>query len=131
AWGGVLLALPRWAGEAAFGASWPGIRSVLTWTVVQYLFIGISTGPVLGLKVRSQARRLVTQRVSAALATVLGGGLVAFAVADVRAVALALALASALSAAVGWTQFSRAVSASTGSERPPQPTTTTLSRAEG
>ncbi|MDP9417052.1 MAG: hypothetical protein M3P48_04300 [Actinomycetota bacterium] len=131
AWGGVLLALPRWAGEAAFGASWPGIRSVLAWTVLQYLFIGVSTGPVLGLKVRGQARRLVSQRVSAAFATVLGGSLVAFAVADVRAVALALALASALSAAVGWTQFSRAVSASTGRESSPQPATTTLSRAEG
>lgn len=113
AWGAVLLLLPGEVGSAAFGASWPGIRQVLPWTVLEYVSVGVVAGAILGLKARSRARELVSQRVFGGIAMVAGGSFAAVYVGTTTAVAQALAIAAAMWAVLGWVQLwrSRAVGA--------------------
>lgn len=105
-WGVVLLLLPEQAGAAAFGASWPGIRHVLPWTVVEYVALAVGAASALGLRARARAGPLLTQRLVAAIATVFGASVAALVVGQTRAVAAALAGAAVLATAVGWVQLS-------------------------
>jgi len=104
-WGAVLLLLPEAGGSALFGESWPGIRRVLPWTLVEYVAIVTGTAAVLGLKVRGQARAIIVQDSTAAIVAVTGGCVAALAVAATPAVAAALAFAAAAAATMGWVQL--------------------------
>lgn len=102
AWGSVLLLLPAEAGRALFGSSWDGIRSVLAWTTVEYVWIAIGSAAVLGLKVRKAAVRLMTLRAVVAASTVLLGCAATVAAQGVQAVAAALAATGVIAAGFGW-----------------------------
>lgn len=101
-WGLVLLLLPSSLGAAAFGESWPGIRSVLAWTVGEYVWIAVGAAAVLGLKVRQRARGLIATRAGTAALTVLAGSTAAMALGQVQAVAAAFALSAAAGAVTAW-----------------------------
>lgn len=102
AWGAVLLILPDSVGAAAFGSSWPGIRSVLAWTVAEYVWVAASAAAILGLKVRRQVGGLVRTRAIAAGTTVVAGTIAATTLRETVAVAGALAASAFLTAAVSW-----------------------------
>lgn len=101
-WGTLLLLLPERAGMAAFGASWSGIRSVLPWTLVEYVLLSVAAAAVLGLKVRFRSGPLIRERATLAGATALGGTAAALITGEVWAVAAALAVAATAAATVGW-----------------------------
>ncbi len=101
-WGLVLLLLPEGFGTTAFGESWAGIRSVLAWTVGEYVWIAVAAGAVLGLKVQQRASGLIATRIGMATLTVLAGSLAALAVGRVQAVAAAFALSAAVGAVTAW-----------------------------
>lgn len=102
AWGAVLLLLPERLGTAAFGSSWGGIRNVVTWTVVEYVFLAVGAAAFLGLKVRQRAGDLIRSRAVAAAATVVIGSAVATSVRDVVAVAAGLAVCALSMAGTAW-----------------------------
>ncbi|MDP9434968.1 MAG: hypothetical protein M3P93_07150 [Actinomycetota bacterium] len=107
AWGAVLLALPADVGTALLGDSWGGVRSVLGWTVVEYVLLAAASAALLGLKVRQRAADLVRARLTLASATVLLGAGAALVLDRVTAVAAAVAVSTLLGAAVAWAQFLR------------------------
>lgn len=117
-WGVVLHLLPDGVGAALLGDSWAGVRSILGWTVVEYVFIVASAAATLGLKVRLRAGRLFRLRVVAALATGLLGTL-AVTLDDVSDVAAALALSAAVAATASWWSLVRD-DRSRDAERAPQ-----------
>lgn len=102
AWGAVLLLAPRALGEAAFGSSWDGVRSVLALTVTEYVWVAVGAAAVMGLKVRRRAADLVRSRIVAAVSTVGVGTAAALLLQDVMAVAASLALSALLAAATSW-----------------------------
>ena len=102
AWGLVLLLLPTSVGSALFGSSWTGIRSVLAFTVGEYLFVAFGAAAVLGLSVRQRGADLVRTRTLTAVVTASVGTAAALVLGDVTAVAGALALAAFFGAATGW-----------------------------
>ena len=106
-WGGVLLLLPTWLGEAFFGASWDGIRSVLPVTAVEYVLLCLSAAATLGLRVNHRSRDLVTQRVVTGIVTVVLGAVVAFATRSTIGIAMATAAAAGVATLVGWALFAR------------------------
>lgn len=101
-WGLVVLLLPDGFGAAAFGESWVGIRSVLAWTVGEYVWIAVAAAAVLGLKVQQRASGLIATRIGTASLTVLAGTLAALVVGHVQAVAAGFALSAAVGAATAW-----------------------------
>ena len=101
-WGLVLLLVPERLGATAFGESWTGIRSVLAWTVGEYVWIAVGAAAVLGLKVQQRAGGLIATRIGTASLTVLVGTLAALVVGDVQAVAAAFALSAGVGAATAW-----------------------------
>jgi O-antigen/teichoic acid export membrane protein len=106
-WGGVLLVLPTWLGEAFFGQSWTGIRSVLPVTTVEYVLLCLSAVTTLGLRVNHLSRDLLTQRIITGTVTVVLGGVVAFATRSTIGIAMATATAAGVAAVIGWTLFTR------------------------
>jgi O-antigen/teichoic acid export membrane protein len=102
AWGALLLLLPERVGTAAFGSSWAGIRSVVTFTVVEYVFVAVGAAAFLGLKVRQRAGDLIRSRTLAAAVTVVAGAAAAGYVGDVVAVAAGLAVSALFMAATAW-----------------------------
>ena len=106
-WGITVLFVPPGLGEVFLGASWTGIRSVLPWVVIEYLFVAVSLGPLIGLQARRKARLYSTALcigvgltlVGAVLATVLGESASAY--------AAAAALSAAFAMACGWFIFLR------------------------
>lgn len=106
-WGGVLLVLPTWLGQAFFGDSWTGIRSVLPVTTVEYVLLCLSAVTTLGLRVNHLSRDLLTQRIITGTVTVVLGGVVAFATRSTIGIAMATATAAGVAAVVGWTLFTR------------------------
>jgi O-antigen/teichoic acid export membrane protein len=101
-WGLVLLLLPERLGAAAFGESYLGIRSVLAWTVGEYVWIAVAAAAVLGLKVRQGASGLIVTRIGTATLTVLAGTAAALFVGHVQAVAAAFVLSAAAGAVTAW-----------------------------
>ena len=101
-WGAVLLLLPDSIGTAAFGSSWPGIRSVLGWTVGEYVWVAVGAGAILGLKVRHRAGDLIRTRAATATATVVAGTAAATVARDLQSVAAALAVSAFVVVAVSW-----------------------------
>jgi O-antigen/teichoic acid export membrane protein len=116
-WGGILLVLPRPAGELLLGASWDGARSVLPWTTLEYAALTVGVAVMLGLQAQKQARRMaVLWGVSALLATVaavvaawVGTSVITFA----RALAMA-ALGEAATAAFVYYRYARRVAPRNG-----------------
>jgi O-antigen/teichoic acid export membrane protein len=129
AWGLVLLLVPSNVGSALFGSSWTGIRSVLAFTVAEYVFVAVGTAAVLGLTVRQRGTDLVRTRTLTAVVTASVGTAAALVLHDVTAVAAALALGAFFGAATGWTFLlrhdSRTRSADSGAELP------VVTRADG
>ncbi len=117
AWGSVLLLLPPAAGSALFGQSWDGIRSVLPWTLLEYVAIVVGAAAVLGHKVRRRSRAIVLQRSTAAVLTLAAGISAAVLTEDPRRVALGLAVSAAAAAALGWLQLARGGPGATGGAR--------------
>lgn len=109
-WAGALLMIPAEWGAAAFGRSWPGIRHVLSWTLVEYVGLSVAAAAALGLKVRGRAREMVVQRVLASVVALVGGTAWAVTVEEVRGVAAMLALSAFVLAVCAWLQLVRAVS---------------------
>jgi O-antigen/teichoic acid export membrane protein len=106
-WGSVLLVLPAPLGRLAFGASWPGIRSVLPWTVTEYALLAFVAAGALGLKVRRAGAQLLQARLVGAFVT-LGGGLAVVVLSgSTYAVAALLACAAAAAAAWSWMRLVR------------------------
>ncbi len=104
-WGALLLVVPPGVGAAAFGASWPGIRSVLPWTVGEYAFLCVLAAATAGLKVRRRGAEVLRARALMALAVVVVGGLVVTATRDVGRAAAVLAAAAALGSAWSWSRL--------------------------
>jgi O-antigen/teichoic acid export membrane protein len=101
-WAAIILLLPDAVGRSLLGASWPGARSVLPWTCVEYLFLGISMSTMLWLRVRYASRQLLQKRLTyAAILVILGAG-AAILGPSVIHVAAAVACAAFINAAMGW-----------------------------
>ncbi|NLT55943.1 MAG: hypothetical protein GXX79_15610 [Actinomycetales bacterium] len=113
-WGAMVLALPdRW-GTALLGDTWDGARSVLPFTVLEYVGVGLAAAWTLGLKVRGEAGRLIRQKTVVAMLTAALGVTAALAVGEVRAVSLALAVSAGVGAAVGWWHLRISIVRTTG-----------------
>lgn len=97
-----VLLIPDTVGELLLGQTWAGARTVLPFTSVEYLALGLATAAMLGLKVRGEAAVIVRQKAIVGLTTVVFGCGFALLFGDVRMVALGLAMAGVLSAALGW-----------------------------
>jgi len=108
-WGAVLLFLPTSWGVSAFGQSWSGIRSVLPWTLSEYVCLCVAAAATLGLKVRAGTRALVRQRLVSSGVMVVAGSAWAFTFQSTRGVAAMLALSAAVLAGLAWTQLLRSV----------------------
>jgi O-antigen/teichoic acid export membrane protein len=102
AWGVVLLLLPAGVGTALFGSSWSGIRTVLSWTVAEYVWVAIGTAAVLGLKVRQQAADLIRSRAVAAVTMLALAAAAAVSLRDLQAVAAGLAAGASVAAITSW-----------------------------
>jgi|tagenome__1003787_1003787.scaffolds.fasta_scaffold20967220_2 O-antigen/teichoic acid export membrane protein len=106
-WGGVLLLVPPGVGQLLLGESWGGARSVLPWTVLEYLSLALASGAVLGLQALREARGLGLVLISGtgfvvssvAIAAAVGDSVVAF--------ASALSGATFLYALLAWLTFLR------------------------
>jgi O-antigen/teichoic acid export membrane protein len=106
-WGAVLLLLPAAAGDLLLGDSWAGARSVLAWTVLEYVALATAAGAVLGLQAHGRARHLALV-LSSGSVFVLCGALLAAALGDsAAAFAAALAVAAVLYAVVAWLTYLR------------------------
>lgn len=106
-WGVFLLVLPESLGSAVLGESWEGARSVLPFTVVEYLAVGIAAGASLGLRVRHLARPLAVTKTMVGASTIVLGTGAALASRTAPAVAAAFAVAALVSAASTWTYLAR------------------------
>ncbi len=106
-WGIVLLLLPTWLGQALFGESWSGIRTVLPVTLVEYVMLCVASAAMLGLRVRHQARDILLQRIVVGTVTVVGGAAVAFATRSTIAIATLTAAAGVVSAVLAWFLLAR------------------------
>jgi O-antigen/teichoic acid export membrane protein len=101
-WGVVVLLLPNWVGERLLHESWAGARSVLPFAVLEYAGLAVATAWTLGLKVRRENGMLVRQKLAVAVLMVVGGGVGAIVIGDVRAVSAGLAVAAAAGVLLGW-----------------------------
>jgi O-antigen/teichoic acid export membrane protein len=106
-WGAVLLVLPAQTGELLLGESWAGARSVLPWTVVEYVALAAATGAVLGLQAHRQARHLAVVLFSGSVFVVAAGLLAALLGDSAAAFAAGLAVATVLYAVLAWATLYR------------------------
>jgi O-antigen/teichoic acid export membrane protein len=106
-WGTLLLLLPPAAGELMLGDSWPGARSVLAWTLVEYVALAAAAGAVLGLQTLSRARHLALVLLSGSVFVLCGALLAALLGNSAAAFAAALAGAAVLYALVAWLTYLR------------------------
>lgn len=105
AWGAVLLVLPSSIGSFFFGDSWAGIRSILPWTIAEYVVGCVAVAALQGLKVRGCARQIVRSKVPSVVVMVGGTAIVASVWGTVWAVAAVLALSSLVLAVGVWTSL--------------------------
>ncbi len=117
-WGLLLLALPSSVGASAFGESWPAIRAILPWTLVEYVALCVAGAAILGLKVKGRAGQLVVQRAATGAVTVIGGSVLAVLTEEVWVVATALAASAITAAAIGWAQLALRQHATPSPQRP-------------
>jgi hypothetical protein len=102
AWGIVLLSMPTDVGTSLFGVSWPGIRSVLPWTVVEYLVGCGAIGAMVALKARGCARQIVAAKVPSVVIMVGGALLLASVTRETWTIAATLLTAAAALTAGNW-----------------------------
>ncbi|MEP7021469.1 MAG: hypothetical protein ABI808_12510 [Pseudonocardiales bacterium] len=104
AWASVLLLLPSSIGTHLLGRTWTGTRTVLPWTSLEYISLGIAATSTLWLRVRHAARSLLIRSLTYAGAVMLFGISAAQLGASATAVAIAGSAAAAISAITGWSQ---------------------------
>lgn len=102
-WAAVLLLLPFQWGELLLGDIWSGTRALISFTLVEYLFLAAAAGAALILRVRRRARALAVQKTVVALVIIMLVVLVFAADGTVQLVALALATAAMVGAVIAWT----------------------------
>ena len=105
AWGAVLLVVPSSIGSAFFGESWTGIRSILPWTIAEYVVGCVAVAAVQGLKVRGCSRQIVRSKVPSVVVMVGGTAIVAAVYGTVWSVAAVLGLASIILAVGVWSSL--------------------------
>lgn len=71
------MLLPAQLGQLLLGASWAGARSVLPWTIVDYVGTAICVGFFMGFQARSQGRMVAMVSLAIAVQVVLGAAVVA------------------------------------------------------
>lgn len=100
-WVGVLLAVPDSVGFQLLGATWPGARSVLPLSGLQWALISLALGAVLGLKAHERAATLL--RLTSVQAPLLVGlSLAGASLSGVRAAVAGLAVAQLVGAVLNW-----------------------------
>jgi O-antigen/teichoic acid export membrane protein len=100
AWGALLLVAPDMVGRLVLGDTWSGARSVLPFTVIEYLGLAVTLGVALGLQAAQEARRLAVVTLAPGALAVAATLAVAGSASSARTFALALAVASVISAAL-------------------------------
>jgi hypothetical protein len=98
-WGAILLVLPRAVGELLLGATWDAARSVLPWTIVEYVGMSIALVAILGLQVLQRVRVIAVWWVASSLVTAVAVVIAATVGTSVVAVAQVLAVMALVDAA--------------------------------